>query len=464
MDERADRLFGGGWLADLKEVTRLVFGDTLNELSGMIYRGELSPKHGPGKTQDQLDGNQKWKLPTWHERLERLFPAREMIIPNDHPRNWYLLDLTRFLTPEEEPPVKLTDVPKTRTTPRLIAIEPTCMQFVQQALSIPLREKLDSHWLASYFVGFEHQWPNQAMAQYGSEEGLLATLDLSEASDRVANWLVEEMFGHWPLFLEGIQACRSTTARLPSGVEIQLLKFASMGSALTFPIEAMVFTAVVLTGLLRVERRPPSRGAIMRFRDSVRVYGDDIIVPADKAESVIDALELFGFKVNRRKSFWTGRFRESCGREYWSGYDVSIVRFRKGLPTSLQDVDEIVSTVATRNLLAKAGMVKTAELLDDVLKKILRDFPYVAETSPILGRHHPLGYYQVDRLDDDTHSPRTWGWVVKPKIPKNGAYGETALLKCLLEVIGNANVDEDHLERSGRPKRVSIKLGWSPPY
>lgn len=464
MDWRAEHLFRGGWLADLKRTTYLLFGETLNELNGMIYRGELRPKHGPGKTADYLLGNQKWTLPTWHDRLETLFPAREFVVPNDHPSYWPRLDQVRSLTPEDEPSARLTDVPKTHTTPRLIAIEPTCMQFVQQAISIPLREMLDNHWLASNFLGFEHQWPNQAMAQYGSEEGKLATLDLSEASDRVANWLVEEMFGHWALFLEGIQACRSTTARLPWGETISLLKFASMGSALTFPIEAMVFTAVALTGIARAEGRPPTRDFFMRFRESVRVYGDDIIVPTDKAEAVIDALELFGFKVNRRKSFWTGKFRESCGKEYWNGYDVSIVRFRKKLPTSRRDVDELVSTVATRNLLYKAGLRETAELLDEVLVKILKDFPYVAETSPILGRHHPLGYYQVDMLDDDTQAPRTRGWVVSPKIPKNGIDGETALLKCLLESIGNANVDEDHLERSGRPHAVSIKRVQAQPF
>jgi len=430
----------------------------------MIYRGELSPKHGPGKTADRLDGNQKWTLPTWHERLEPLFRASEFVVPNDHPRYWPRLDQVKYLAPEEEPPAKLTDVPKTHATPRLIAIEPTCMQFVQQAISIPLREKLDSHWLSSCFLGFQHQWPNQAMAQYGSEEGALATLDLSEASDRVANWLVEEMFGDWPHFIEGIQACRSTRAKLPWGEEIPLLKFASMGSALTFPVEAMVFTAVTLLGIIRAADRQPARSFLMKFRDSVRIYGDDIIVPADQAESVIDALELFGFKVNRRKSFWTGKFRESCGKEYWSGYDVSIVRFRKALPASLQDVDEIVSTVATRNLLYQAGLVVTAEKLDDVLMRILKDFPYVADTSPILGRSHPLGYYQVDSMDRKTHSPRTWGWVVKPKIPENEIDGETALLKCLLETIGNANVDEAHLARSGRPRAVSIKRVKAQPF
>jgi hypothetical protein len=428
----------------------------------MIYRGELKPKHGPGATADSLYGNQKWKLPTWHQRLEFLFPYLEMGLPNA--RYWKSLSQVEYLGPTDEPPVKLVDVPKTHTTPRLIAIEPTCMQYVQQAISIPLRELLESDKDFGSFVGFEEQWPNQAMAQIGSEDGSLATLDLSEASDRVANWLVEDLFADFPWFLEGIQACRSTHAKLPWGEVIPLSKFASMGSALTFPIEALVFATIALTACVKADGLPQTRKSYRTYLDRVRVYGDDIIVPTDKAETVIEHLELFGFKVNRNKSFWTGEFRESCGKEYWNGHDVSIVRFRKGIPASRQNVDDIVSTVATRNLLFKAGLEKTAALLDTVLESILGCFPYVSETSPILGKHHPLGYYQVDGMSGSLHAPRTRGWVVKPKIPINGIDGERALLKCFLDVIGNANVDQEHLTRSGRPRVVSIKRVKASPF
>jgi hypothetical protein len=414
-------------------------------------------------------GNQKWEQKVWHERLEFLFPFLETALPNA--RHNLMLDQIEFRAPGDELPVRLTDVPKTHTTPRLIAIEPTCMQYVQQAISTYLTEHLErlpsskeGENLARDFVGFEHQWPNRVMACIGSEDGSLATLDLSEASDRVANWLVEDLYGDFPWFLEGIEACRSTKAKLPSGKVIPLQKFASMGSALTFPIEAMTFAAIVLAACIKADGLPISPKSVRIFRDRVRVYGDDIIVPTDKAVTVIDALELFGFKVNRNKSFWTGEFRESCGKEYWRGQDVSIVRFRKPLPASRHDVDSIVSTVATRNLLLKAGLVKTVALLDDLLGGILKFYPVVAETSPILGRHHPLGYFQVDEIDEDYHSPRTRGWIVSPKTPKSELDGEYALVKCLLTTIGNANVDEEHLTRSGRPRAPRIKLAKAPPF
>jgi len=448
----------------------------------MIYRGELSPKHGPGKTSDRLDGNQKWTLPTWHERLEPLFPYVEYAVPSHS--YWEQQFRTKFLLPEDEPPAKLTAVPKTHLTPRLISIEPTCMQYIQQAISIPLRAMLERDKLAKHFVGFEEQWPNQAMAQIGSEDGSLATLDLSEASDRVPNWLVEDLFQDFPHFSEGIEACRSQTVRLPSGDVIRLQKFASMGSALTFPIEAMVFTAVVLEGIVRASESRLNPGTLMRYRDMVRVYGDDIIVPTDMAEIAIDSLEAFGFKVNRNKSFWTGGFRESCGKEYWNGLDVSIVRFRKKLPTSRHDVDEIVSTSATRNLLYKAGMYGLASVLDDLLLEVLQGFyPWVAETSPILGRIHHSGLYQIDDWDEKLHSPVVRGWRVKPKIPENEIDGAPALLKVFsrsgqhkaaewgefrINQYGMRELlmseDPDHLRRSGRPHVVSIKRGKGRPF
>lgn len=435
----------------------------------MIYDGELRPKHGPGSTADSLRGNQKWTFPTWTERLEMLFPFTEMALVND--RYWEESSRTRFLHPVEEPPVKMVDVPKTQLTPRLIAVEPTHMQYVQQAIASPLVDLIEKDPTAKWFTGFTEQWPNQVMAQVGSEDGSLATLDLSEASDRVANWVVEDLFSDFPWFLEGIEACRSTHARLPWGEVIPLNKFASMGSAMTFPIEAMVFTAIVLEACVRADGYSKSRMGLKAYRkvledyrDRVRVYGDDIIVPTHLAETVIESLEVFGFQVNRNKSFWSGDFRESCGKEYWKGYDVSIVRFRKAFPASPQNAEEIVSAIATRNQLVKNGLVKTAELMDGDLEKVIRPYPYVLETSPLLGRIHPKGYYTVDSWSDDHHAPVTKGWVVDPKAPKSELDGYRALLKCLLTTVGVASVDEKHLRRAGRPRAVKLKPVKARPY
>lgn len=440
----------------------LCFGSSLRKVESEIFRFDLMPKHGPGATSDGLRGNRKWNLPTWHARLQPLFPVELYGITNE--RFWDDRKRIKVLEPMGEVPSKLVPIPKTATKPRLIAEEPTCMQFVQQAVLRSLVDHLESGHTSKWFVGFSDQVPNQELARIGSMDGRLATLDLSDASDSVANWLVEALFEDFPLFSEAAEAVRTRRVRLPSGDLKDLQKYASMGSALTFPIEAMVFSAVAIAGVLAHQGSSPTPAALKRLRGMVRVYGDDIIVPADCAETVTRWLWTFGFRVNSDKSFWTGEFRESCGKEYWLGHDVSVVKFRKKLPASRRDVDEVVSTVATRNLLYTRGLRVTAARLDDLLEGILGYFPWVTENSPVLGRVHESGLYQVDKMHPDYQSPLVKGWVVRAKSPKNRLDGSRALFKCLVETVGNPDVPDDHLIRSGRPAGVSINLRMAPPF
>jgi len=398
-------------------------------------------------------------MPFWHDRLEFLFPYWEYALPNVR----YALaglDVT-YLSQRDEPSTRLIAVPKTQSKPRLIAAEPVVMQYIQQAICgslVPALEKKNS--LSGSFVGFTDQTPNQEMAREGSRDGSLATLDLSDASDRVANWLVEDLFADFPYFLEGIQACRSLTCQLPSGEVIPLQKFASMGSALTFPIEAIIFATIALTACLGMPTRPTT-SALKQLVGSVRVYGDDIIVPTDKAEGVIDALEACGFKVNRDKSSWTGPFRESCGKEYFYGIDVSIVFCREKFPSSLRSVKECVSLSSFRNQLFKAGWIDTVDILDRELLSITKErYPYVQENSQLLGRVGPDRPVS-DRLNPDLHRPEQRGFTVCVDLPRSPLDDVPALLKCLM----HPEISEfawDHLERSGRPRAVSLKLVWAP--
>jgi hypothetical protein len=448
----------------LKKVFQTVFGPALTQLDAIIYEGGLTPAHGPGATADRLSGNQKFRQSEWTERLEELFPYGDYALPNW--RHAYALDDVNWLSPRDERPVKVVLVPKTASTPRVIAIEPTCMQYMQQAVSRELVRLLETDHRTKSFLGFSEQWPNQALAQIGSEDGSLATLDLSEASDRVPNWLVEDLLENWPHVSEAFQVTRSLRADVPGKGVIHLNKYASMGSALTFPVEAMVFLTIVLSAIVESDGKPVPWKSLKGLRDQVRVYGDDIIVPRDKAVTVMRSLEFFGFKVNSAKSFWTGGFRESCGKEFYMGEDVSIVRFRQELPRSLRDVQEIMSTVSTRNQLFQAGYTQTVVMLDEVMEKVLKGhYPYVAETSPVLGRLSPSGFYEVQKMSEGLQAPLVKGYVNSAKSPVNPLDGWYALLKCLLMEGGDepSNTGE-HLERSGRPRAASIKLVSASPF
>jgi hypothetical protein len=359
------------------------------------------------------------------------------------------------------------------------------MQFMQQGVKDRLVTEIRRDNLVSPMFGYDDQSVNRRLAMVGSLTGSLATLDLSEASDRVSNQLVRLLASNFPHFGEALDATRSRKADVPGKGVIRLSKFASMGSALTFPIEAMVFMTVVFIGIEKELNRPLTRRDIYLLRDKVRVYGDEIIVPTHCAQSVTEALELFGFKVNTTKSFWTGRFRESCGREFYMGEDVSITRVRSivntdtyvGLPTSRRHVREIESTVSLRNRLYLAGLWQTASWIDKWLEPILRLYPTVQVRlsdpwespevrSSILARWSLLPFTLSTRVntrvDPNLHTPVVLGWELEEKIPTSVASDLGALMKTLppREIPFE---DEQHLERAGRPTSVSMKRRWRTP-
>jgi len=445
-------------IEDFERVARLLYKDLFSELDRKIYSGEVIPKHGPGSTADGTLGNKKYHWSTWTERLEFLFPAREFLASSyslsfDHALNW--------LTPGQEPPVKVITVPKTQKTPRLIAKEPVHMQYVQQALLEAIVEGFERDDILSRFISFDDQEPNRYLAHEGSVDGTLATLDLSAASDRVSNQLVLRMTSLWPSLQEGLQACRSRTADV-NGEVIRLAKYASMGSALCFPVEAMVFLTLIFMGLEKKLGHRLTVKDIKSFDGQVRVFGDDMIVPIDYVQEVITTLERFGLSVNRDKSFWTGKFRESCGKEYYRGYDVSIVKLRSDIPTRPTHVQEVVSLSSFRNQAQSLSLFGTVETLDRWISKLI-PYPYVLETSPVVGRVPLDGIYDVTHWDKKLHRPLVRGVRVDARLPIDRLDSGPALLKFFLKR-GVLPSEEGHLERAGRPSTVRLKAGRYLPY
>jgi len=445
-------------LDDFRRVSHLLFGDVFQSINRRIAGGEAIPKHGPGATADRFSGNRKFNQRTWTTRLEEVFPAWENLIPNC----WYLpaLDDVDFLEPGQELPVRVITVPKTLKTPRIIAIEPVAMQYMQQAILQLIVSAIEGKTILNRMIGFRDQTRNQRMARDGSLIGNLATIDLSEASDRVSNQLVREMTRNYPHLHRAVDATRSRKADVPGHGVLRLAKFASMGSALCFPFEAMVFTTIIFLGIERELNTRLTDKAIQRLSRRVRVYGDDIIVPVDYVQAVVSELEHFGALVNRRKSFWNGKFRESCGKEYFNGEDVSIVRVRDLFPTRRQRVaEQVISIVSLRNQLYFAGYWSTCQWLDEYIRGVLRYFPVVLSSSPALGRHSFLGY-QPERLGPNLHDPQVKGWVEVSKSPPDHLEGYGALLKYFLKQGEEPFFDVKHLERAGRPRAVSIVPRW----
>lgn len=433
-----------------------LFSSILSKLSIEIDRFELDPKHGPGVTADRLFGNQKFLQTRWHSRLESVFPSGEYVIPS-----WrYHSSLPELVAPQDELPVAVKFVPKTAKSPRVIAVEPTCMQYMQQGLMRSLVPKLEGDKITSGMIGFTDQVPNQQLALRGSIHRDVATLDLSEASDRVRNSLVRYLFAPWPSVQEALDVTRSRTASFgKNDRKIRLSKFASMGSAVCFPVEAMVFLSITLHGMaLAAGRRYADERFISQWRDDVRVYGDDIVCPTRFAASVISHLESYALKVNRQKSFSSGHFRESCGRDYYDGTDVTPVRLRQRLEIT-RDARVLASVTSTRNQFYLAGLWKSVKVLDDFLSLCDRR---IVKRVPV--HSNAVGCFTFlrippERFNNRIHIDEVKRLVVHGDSPANSLDGWAALRKCLT---GDFSSPENakHLLHSGRPLTVHLKSAW----
>nr|UJQ85800.1 MAG: hypothetical protein 3 [Leviviridae sp.] len=203
--------------------------------------------------------------------------------------------------PVEIVQARLNFVPKSAKTYRSVNVEAGLNVMFQLGIGDYMAKRL-----AKRGIDIRDQTLNQRRAREGSLTGALATLDLSSASDTISREIVFELL---PLeWAELLNWGRSSSVVLPSGKTISQEKFSSMGNGYTFPLETLIFWGLA---------------AACCDRDSdATVYGDDIIIPSDKFDLLREVLHYAGFKVNVGKSFATGPFRESCGKDYFRGMDV----------------------------------------------------------------------------------------------------------------------------------------------
>ncbi len=453
-----DNELDGDRLASFRLLSKLLYGPRLQGVNHAISDLTHVPRHGPGATADRISGNSKFDQRLWHRRLETFFPSDAFLIPNAG----YVdsLEDVNFIEPGDEQPVRVITVPKTLKTPRIIAIEPLCMQYAQQSILELLVPSLEQPSFCNA-LGFTDQTENQRRAEIGSRDGSLATLDLSEASDRVHNQLVWHMLSSVPVLRDASFACRSMRADVPHFGVITLAKFASMGSALCFPMEAMAFLAISILGIMRAKNVSLSKKSIDSILPMVRVYGDDIIIPTEYAQSVIDELHAFGMKVNDRKSFKQGKFRESCGKDAYNGIDVTPTYVTRMPPQSPLDASEIVSWIELRNSLYMKGLWRSASWITKFLKKFAK-IPWVASTSPISGYISKI-WYEVGRYNRSLFRYEVKGPVLTSKPRTSRCSGVGALMKFFLKRGSDPFADVKHLERHGRPLSVDIKTRWAVP-
>jgi hypothetical protein len=463
-----------------------------NRIMRTIRLDTLLPRHGPGATAERVSGNQKFVWRRWHHRLEPYLPLIDGGYPTscgEPANNTEELELVEMVFEGEEQPVRVTPVPKTLKGPRIIAIEPCCMQYAQQGIRRELYSRIESYGLTRGHINFRDQSVNQVLALSSSKDGRLATIDLKDASDRVPVDLALEMFQGNPDLRDFIGACRSTRAEMPDGSIIgPLRKFASMGSALCFPVEAMYFYTICVMALLDVHNLPVSPRNIYNVSRDVYVYGDDIVVPSDVATAVLDRLREYNCMPNSRKTFYRGNFRESCGVDAYLGFPVTPVYVGTAFPKNRRQVREILSWVATANHFYKKGYMRSALSAFDRLEKILGVLPSVSETSPALGRnfHWVSPKPLKKRWNEKYQRLEIRCWVPGPVYRTDRLEGYGALQKSLMRLNSRetiepyktrskmpvdsflerinreASTDVKHLERSALHGAAALHRRWVP--
>lgn len=414
---------------DYDTVCRTVFGRVFNDLQGNLLGPGLVPKHGPGAVVEKLSGNAKYRQRYWTERLSDAMPPDNYLFSNSEA--W--IDGSKYLkilSQAEEKPVKVIFVPKTQKTPRVIAIEPTHMQYAQQAIMLELVPRIERDPILGKSIHFTDSSFNRSLARKSSKDRKYATLDMSEASDRVHVALVVDMMRSYPHLLQAVMACRTTSAKLPNGRVIERLwKFASMGSALCFPIESMVFYVLCVLAGLRVRGLRVSAPNINLVSRNITVFGDDLIVPTAWREMCTNMLESVGLRVNQSKSFSSGFFRESCGVDAYKGHLVTPVYVRQSMPKTRHDTEELLSAVATSNLFYQKGYWETADFMRIYIESIFGSLPHVGNNSPVVGWTSFQEYYSVERWNKILSRFEIHGLITKVRTKVDVLEGYDRLFK-----------------------------------
>jgi len=371
------------------------------------------------------------------EQMPRILPALDRTTRSRIPggsacgSNRTLLSLDAMLYPQvlDSGTARVVLVPKDSRGPRLISMEPLSIQWIQQGQMRLLVEELESHYLTRGQVNFSNQEVNRSLALEASRHGNLVTLDMKDASDRVSQHLVWTLF---PLnWVECLEATRSPETELPCGRILRLHKFAPMGSAVCFPVEALCFWALAVSCLMT---KYPQR-SMREIAKTVWVYGDDIITYQKDYLDVMQFLEKFGLMFNRSKCCISGFFRESCGMDAYKGVQVTPVRITQRWSHRLV-VPTLVSYCAYSDAFWERGYYKAAAYVEEHVQAMAR-VPYTTVSTSGLSFVRPgIDVVRATkqegvrlRWNRNLHRLEFYGWATSAAIEKSTVHDWEELLR-----------------------------------
>lgn len=357
---------------------------------------DIQPRPGPGATADKCPTEHRYAPHTHYKCLHEVYPYYRYFYNSalhltDSVRSY------RLLPRLQDGCSVLAVVPKDSRGPRIICMEPSEYMWLQQGLGRALVERLESHPLTRGHVNFTDQTINGTLALNASSTGRHATLDMKEASDRISKSLIDVLFDGLPRLKRRLLALSTSRTRLPNKREISTKKFAPMGSALCFPVMSLVHYALAL-GSMKVRKPGCSYRALA---EDLYVYGDDIICHVQDVETLLEEFPVYGLKFNRDKSFFSGKFRESCGVDAYDGVNVTPVRV-KSTQFLQRDGASLQKHLAHYHEFKKRGYVSLAIYWRNMIQQTWGDLPYVTEESGVPGWVVPR-----DRIYRDNHG---WMW------------------------------------------------------
>ncbi len=326
-------------------------------------------RHGPGAVFDCEVGKEKWNFCDSHNAWIT------------HPE---------FVDPTSEKSIskcRLSIVPKDFRKHRIICIEQKETMFYQQGLRAVMEFLVHSNPLSRRSVSLDDQSLNFNL----SKRLDFCTIDLKDASDLVSRRLCKLLFPTevYKLLVNG----RATKIVVPSGDEYSYESMFTMGNALCFTTETIVFASLVAAAISCFSGKSLEKSSRL-----FRVFGDDICVHHLYHDVVLQTLRQAGFEINQQKTCCNTLVRESCGSWYVGRLDVRITR-----PATMQivnDIDWIAWFQVICNL-ANTGLNSTAAALADSLSAYY----------PV-----PKGYFgipgdrKITRMLKDASGRHVWRW------------------------------------------------------
>lgn len=433
--------------------------------------GLIKMKHGPGAVKERLKTNQKWlavaesifrdSFDTVGYEYDTFATSLDSLLSSgSNGMSAYAIPLQSFDYGPSRSSARLISVPKDSSSNRTITVEPLLNQFIQQGMNTILRDNILKCDILRQCLTLSDQTKNQHLALEGSRTGEWSTIDLKAASDLMSMSLVDVIFSSFEDFKLRMVDCRTQKVD-NDGVTISLGKFAGMGNALTFPVQSIVFAVIAMTAILDSQNKNSTKRNLMQASRHIRVYGDDIIVRAKYAHCVVHWLTLFGLKINERKSFLVGNFKESCGVDAYKGVDITPIYIKPRPDQTSTEPNAIASLVSFSNQCWLAGLYQTSACISkDVEERIGYSLPLVSRNSGTLGWHSRQDASYATRWCSKLHQMLVRAPIVLSKSKKDPLDGWAALLKFFhVPLIGRPL---NHLQSTSARFQLRIVKRWVP--